>query len=153
MLIVRSKETSHCSISQPLPEIHKKLTSLTTQKKIMKKTIEKYKKFIWMWSIINLLALFVNSFNIEGDLTNKHELFFLFTNSYGDSGFWPLVKFVEFHDQFSTYGTHDNDYTSFNGIFYQYDISEFLFYIGIIIAFLIYKAYIEKPSAVKITKS
>ena len=130
----------------------------------MKKAIEKYKKFIFLYVLINLFALIVNAFNIDShsyfgstpfnhDRQDVTEIYYLTKyNSqiiYGHdySQVWPFVSFI------NEGRVLDYNYTdiTFNGIFYQYDISEFLLYIGILIAFLVYKAYIEKSPVIKKT--
>jgi len=122
----------------------------------MKKTIEKYKKLIFIWGGINCFALLVNTAGINFEFSNRHTLVNIFYNSWKSlpEGVWPFVKFVEDHDGNSNIITTGNlgtyGYTEFNGIFYQYDISEFLLYMGILVAFLVYKAYITTPIQIKV---
>jgi hypothetical protein len=118
----------------------------------MEKVIETYKKFIFIYIVINCFALFVNIFGIEGSVNSDHDPYNamkinIFTSKWHTSyknGFWPFISFVEDVDLFRSYGTHEYDYTKFNGIFYQYDISEFICYILILIGCLVYKVYIKK---------
>lgn len=135
----------------------------------MKTVIEKYKKFIWIWLIVHSFALFVNLFSLDmnfqfedsqtetalKDKIGKDEKFhftvYFFTNkNNSNSQFWPFVTYIG--DDGPHYisvwdGTKSNRYADgyFNGIFHNYDISEFLFYLALIVIFLSYKAYIVKP--------
>ena len=120
----------------------------------MKKVIERYKKFIFIYVLVNLFALGINAIRLDARSSIGNTEFFYFSNQWGSSGntnhFWPFVNFVEFHDNFKLYANHDNDYTSFNGIFYHYDISEFIFYIILLVTFLLYKSYIQNQKVIPI---
>jgi len=84
------------------------------------------------WYCFHGLGLFVNSFNILGNV--KSEKFssddtFIHVNlltykKYAYNEFWPFVSFVS-DESISDMGKH---HKYFNGIFYDYDISEFIFY-------------------------
>jgi len=115
----------------------------------MKEVINEYRKLIWIWTIVCTTGLLIRILKLTGDINVPHVKLFTTLGGYysdqNDKGFWPLVKFIKHHDTSSTYGHHGNDYTSFNGIFYGFDISEFIVYMLILIGFLIYKAYIAKP--------
>jgi len=117
----------------------------------MKSIIEKYKTLIFVFVAVNLFALLVNVFDISISLGNGSHLFT--DTKTRDNGLWPFVPYVEDVDFYHTYGTHAHDYTEFHGIFYGYDISEFLLYIGLLVAFLIYKAYIVKPKPAPVTRN
>lgn len=95
--------------------------------------------------LINLVALFVNIFQIEGDIspkdiiTDKYEKYagvYLFSNSYVEhksdkpsSHFWPFVKFYKSKTLYNPYNNSKSVFSTFNGIFYKYDISEFIAYV------------------------
>lgn len=106
----------------------------------MKEVIEKYKKFVFVYTLINLFALLVNLFNIKGNFVNG----FILTSRSFNRGTWPFVSYIDTYYKGSSSGP-----TYFTGIFYQYDISEFLLYMGILLSFLIYKAYIIVPQIKK----
>lgn len=74
---------------------------------------------------------------------NNISYYFTHTITNEPNKLWPFVDY--------TYFKGVNKYlvlTGFNGIFYQYDITDFLFYMGLILLFLFYKAYIA-PQALK----
>lgn len=102
--------------------------------------------------LINVLALFVNIFEIKGDVspynivTDKYERYsgvYLFSNSYVEHKsdkpshhFWPFVKFYESETLYNPYNSSKSVFSKFNGIFYKYDISEFIAYIFSILLIL-----------------
>jgi hypothetical protein len=118
----------------------------------MKKIIEKYKKFIFIYVLVNLFALGINLVDLDFRSSSNRFDFYYLTNyerlSDNLDHFWPFVKFAEFHDTFNNWGNHNHDYTNFNGIFYHYDISEFIFYIVLLFAVLFYKSYIHEKKIV-----
>ena len=126
----------------------------------MRKVISQYKKLIFFFTLINLFALATVPLGMNGRLSGSMYNITLFNNSHSDdqgSEFWPLVKFVEHVDTFKYYGTHENDYTAFNGIFYGYGIEEFVLYMSILIVFLLYRGLISKdevmvPHSVRVKK-
>ena len=112
----------------------------------MKDIVIRYKKLIYIWIAVNLLALMINSFNIYGEVGNNY---LLSHPGYGSEGFWPFVKIIEQYNGFERYGHHNNDNTYLNGLFYRYDITEFMFYMVLLIAFLSYKAFMVKEHPTK----
>lgn len=108
----------------------------------MKTVIEKYKKFTFIYVIINCFAFLVNITNVKSYFTTGKSIFYYFTVVDNKVGLYPFVSFLEFPEP----GYYD---TYFRGIFYQYGVAEFLLYMGILIGFLVYKAYIATPVKVK----
>ena len=99
--------------------------------------LKQRRNLIVIWSLVNLFALFVNKFNIDVCIYPNNDTVYLFTNepkSYENS-FWPFVHYVE---KSGFTGTFDFIVISrtFNGIFFNYDISEFIFYISLIFVIL-----------------
>lgn len=86
------------------------------------------------WNTINASALFVNYFKIkgsihinQGDINEKSDLINIFTtnaDSYVQRDFWPFVEFIN-EKEYDYYGLKNQ---LFNGIFYNYDLSEFIAY-------------------------
>ncbi|MBC7721527.1 MAG: hypothetical protein H7068_05840 [Pedobacter sp.] len=117
----------------------------------MKEVIKKYRLLIFIWGSINLFALFVNVFNVHPEFVTKTEAwdkvyhYYYFTRQ-------PVAEEYIDKDEFYpsvTFNSHrylaNTDIYYFNGLFFHYDISEFLFYIGLLFMFLVYKSYISKP--------
>ena len=118
----------------------------------MKKVIERYKKFIFIYVLINLFALGINIIDLD-IRSSTHDLeFYYLTNNDNLSNnvqhFWPFVNFIYRKNHFYNWANHNNDYTTFNGIFFSYDISEFIFYIAILFVFLFYRSYIQDKKAI-----
>lgn len=101
------------------------------------------KKFLIYYFLFHSFALFVNVFLIEGKISEYTNL--LTRENFSISGdtetkhFWPIVKYVDSFYDGSSY---------FNGIFYHYDISEFLGY-SVLIFVALYFYYENKPSSFK----
>ncbi len=112
----------------------------------MKKVLFKYRKVIYIWVAVNLLALMINAFEIYGEVSPSNYL--LSSPGRGSSGFWPFVKIVEQYDGFERYADHNHDGTYVNGLFYRYDFTEFLLYMGFLTMFLTYKAFMVKEHRV-----
>ena len=116
---------------------------------IFSEYLKSKRTLLLIWFIFHGFALFVNVFKIEMDFSKNrvesegrvtYSYFkFLSTTPGGydhdklSSHFWPIVKFYEYDKQ--TYEEQRYPYkrtemviTSFNGIFYQYDFSEFIAY-------------------------
>lgn len=131
----------------------------------MKGVIERYKMFIFIYTLINCFALMVNVFNIDTStsytkltqtsyypsLIEIHKSYILTHHVSNESNkFWPFINFT-----YSDFRVTNKDYRGipveatshegFSGIFYEYDVSEFVLYIGVLISFLIFKAYIITP--------
>ena len=106
----------------------------------MKNVIEKYKKGIFVYVLLNCFALVVNLFQINIHTEQGSNTTYYFTHRILDDSnkLWPLVNF-------NYESTEGYKISGFNGIFYQYDWSEFLLYIGLLVVFLVYKAYIVTP--------
>ena len=113
----------------------------------MKEIVIRYKKLIYIWTAVNLFALMLNVFEIYGKVSNSISLFCY--PGYGSEGFWPFVKIIKTSDGYSRYGDNDHNFTSLKGLFYQYDITEFMFYMVVLIAFLSYKAFMVKEHPTK----
>jgi len=101
------------------------------------------KRFLIVWVIFHFLALFVNIADVRG-LTNPSlpengktgYQICLFTQ-YGHDGFWPFVQFYkENYEQL--YATSYGKIVYFNGLFYSYDLSAFVFYmlVGLGVVFI-----------------
>lgn len=107
----------------------------------MKKVIEKYKKFIFIYSLINCFALVVGLFNLDPSFNVGTEIIHLLGGGSNSSDhLWPFVPFY-----YTISEGYLSGYGVFKGIFYQYGVAEFLLYMGILLFSLIYKAYIAKP--------
>lgn len=105
--------------------------------------VNRYKKLIFIWTAVNLFALMVNAFDIYGEFSSDLRLFC--RPARGGEGFWPFVKIVEHIDKSEYYYDHDHDYYALNGLFYKYDLSEFIFYLVVLGGILTYIAFIKKP--------
>lgn len=103
------------------------------------------RNLLLIWFLFHGFALFVNVFKIEYDLNKVNppwviEKKFLFTNTEYNSEqktFWPFVMYKPgpyyFTDEERANLSDRQDFykwkiDKFNGIFFQYDISEFIFY-------------------------
>lgn len=97
--------------------------------------VEKYKKGIFVYVLINCFALVVNLFNVYVfTSSNPSYTFHYFTryNFFDKNGLWPFVNFT-----YQTNKGYSSESNGFNGIFYQYHWREFILYIGLLVAFLI----------------
>lgn len=116
----------------------------------MKKTISDYRNFLFMCLLINLFALIINLFGIEGKIDSYNENY-LFTHD-SESNLshinqvWPSLEY-------ETINLNGNDHVRFNGIFYRYDISEFILYMTLLFLWVLFKTYIAKPYINKPTKA
>lgn len=106
------------------------------------------------WFIIHSFALFVNFFSIEGDIssesnrsnykdytttnlfTTEHKI--NYSNKKPSSQFWPFVKFYDSDVSYNPYMNRKEDFSKFRGIFYQYDISEFIAYTALLFLILFF---------------
>jgi len=98
------------------------------------------KRFLIFYFMFHSTALFINLFNIEGSINDNTNL--LTTEPFrmkASEHFWPVVDYT------ADYGRGD---TYFHGVFYNYDISEFLAY-GILIFVALYFYYENKPKSFK----
>lgn len=88
------------------------------------------KNLLIIWFTIHFFALFVNSFKvyvsfyIDRELFKPDYYFYLFTSEPyflypPSSSFWPFSHYLNIPGR---------GYDTFNGIFYGYDISEFIIY-------------------------
>jgi hypothetical protein len=87
------------------------------------KLTPKILQLILIWIGINSLAL----------ITSYSEIAFFSNDSPRSDEFWPFVKIFEFHDRPSMWGIIDprpEASWEFHGIFYRYDWTEFLVYVG-----------------------
>lgn len=99
-------------------------------------------KFLVIWFIIHGLALFVNIFNIDGEIYSKAnkplfgatrstvfkiKLFTDHKNTYNDD-FWPFVDFF-----------YEKNWKGFKGLFYNYGIPEFIAYTALIFIFCYFR--------------
>jgi hypothetical protein len=136
----RSRQTENQQYDRKIPQ---DIPSLRTP--AFTDYIKSKKNLLIIWFLFHGFALFVNVCDIGGDITsqsNPHYISgllvydytgytYLFTNSLTSSAkaghFWPFVKF---YDKYYGHYQNGDEYpvTMFNGIFYQYDISEFLAY-------------------------
>ena len=112
---------------------------------------KKVKRFLVIWYSFNLLALFVNIASVDWkydshrisknsyrspDCNSPAKIIYFFTNcSSGEfknntSSFWPFASFTESRQYYGEgiFKGLDNCYKYFNGVFYKYDFTEFLFY-------------------------
>jgi hypothetical protein len=100
------------------------------------------KRFLTIWTIFHVFALFVNLAKIEGnfsgdkDYTDGH-VNLLTSGTYLDK-FWPLTPFYEVEKEKPAYfndlaesGREPKEWTYFYGIFNSYGITEFIFYMAI----------------------
>lgn len=125
----------------------------------------KHKNLLIFWFLFHGFALFVNVFNIEYDLNSMNppgviEKKFVFTNSEYKSErktFWPFVMYKPgpyyFTDEERNMLRDRPDFSQwridkFNGIFFQYDISEFIFY-SILIFLILYLVWETKRKSNK----
>ena len=107
--------------------------------------LKRKRNFLIFWFLFHGFALFVNVFHIEYDLVSSYppdviEKKFVFTNGEYQSEretFWPFVMYKPgpyyFTDKERDMLKDRSDFSDwridkFNGIFFQYDISEFIFY-------------------------
>ena len=107
------------------------------------------------WFLFHTFALFVNYFQIEGLYSIRRyaehvesgddDNYYIFTKAedFKDSKqkFWPFVKFiVNKNEVYKQYGWQSKyNPIDFNGIFYEYDISEFIAYSLLVILVLYLK--------------
>ena len=106
----------------------------------MKEVIIKYKKLIFIWTAICLLALFINIFRVECQVTSNVSLL---SDGHGDRGkIWPFVDIMGYNTWYPY--NKEEHYFYCNGIFDQFYIQSFILYMGILIAFLTYKGLIAK---------
>ncbi len=99
------------------------------------KYISERKNLLIIWFSFHFLALFVNIFMIQGVFSEYFNLLCRYPD-YKDnaaSHFYPFVKIIEISDI-------SGRKTYFNGIFYLYDISEFIAY-SFLIFLILYIAY------------
>jgi hypothetical protein len=114
---------------------------------------KKFRRFLVIWIVFHSIALLSNiiipeyhtetfSYKDDNDYRNTYKnVIYYLTNSSSkhkekEKSFWPLVKFNENTVEFSQNKQRDyngvlgyeNSYNQFNGIFYQYDYAEFIFY-------------------------
>ncbi len=128
--------------------------------------LKRNKNFLIIWFLFHGFALFVNFFGIKGDVGNTKKYISnrtayeiindinLFTNSSylnknSTSSFYPFVQFYEHFKTPIDYSTsgyegsnadyYEKEFTTFNGIFYKYDISEFIFYFILILVFFYFR--------------
>ena len=90
------------------------------------------KRFFIVWVGANLFALITSYAAIP-----------LFSVSKPDSSkFWPFVNFVDFSNYYIPHpdGTVTSPGIMFYGIFYNYDWSEFLIYVGFVFVILIFRS-------------
>lgn len=141
----------------PLPKKEEKVSKtevsgelkVKTEKK-PNETFEKIKpshnalRIFLIWSGIHLFAL----------VTSYSEIDFFSEGSPRTDKFWPFVKIFKYHDRPNmwAYGTkRPEGYWDYNGIFYRYDWSEFLVYVGgALLIFIISRLSskkVEKPVA------
>lgn len=120
-------------------------------------------RFIIIWSSIHAFALFVNLFGIEGDISSRSDSigrkdytsFYLFTkerdqfsyDSKPSENFWPFVQFYKSNISYNPYAQRKEDFSSFKGIFYEYDISEFIAYSLLLLLVLYFFWTAKKPSS------
>ncbi len=113
--------------------------------------------FLVSWFVFHGFALFVNIFEIDPKYWYHppyidDETHFLQNGGGEGSDFWPFVKFSESN----TSGSLINGVIvpnvvkvhTFNGIFYRYDLSEFIAY-SILIFIALYFRYISKKNLSK----
>jgi hypothetical protein len=95
-------------------------------------TVKRY-RWVIAWCIFHLSALFLSYSEIK---------IFNDTGEPKTEKFWPFVKFT-----FPYFIPDDNaTYVKFNGIFTQYDWTEFSFYVGIVLFFIILMHVYRKSS-------
>ena len=113
----------------------------------MKEIVYKYKKLIGIWVVVHATILTINLFDIRGG----HWPNTLLTdyNKYPSTILWPFVKFAETHITENPYGVPLEKREVFHGIFYGYDFTEFLLYIGLLVVFLTYKVVMVKEQPTK----
>lgn len=106
-------------------------------------------KAFFTWQGFHLAALFFTSFRINFQFRPTHKLRFnLFdastinheSLSKRQSEFYPFVTLYEKDTSYNPYDVNPG-MQDFNGIFYYYDYSEFLFYtvLGLIVYYLMFK--------------
>jgi hypothetical protein len=97
--------------------------------------LSELKKHRWLagWIVFHSIALM---------LSLKEVKLFNATGEPKPEKFWPLVKFT--NPFFDT--TYNRTFVLFNGMFTQYDWTEFSFYIGIAIFFVILRIVYKKSS-------
>lgn len=122
-------------------------------------------KTIVIIMIINVFAFFVNLFKIDGKIDMfefvdyseagfaKHQdkifiNFFTKTDFVPENGFWPFANTFEKSRRLISNGIDDipTDYYIFRGVFYNYDISEFIAYTILLFVVLYFKY--EKKSKI-----
>jgi hypothetical protein len=98
------------------------------------------KRFLIIWILLHSFALFINKADIEGlvnpTLSENGQTGYqihLFTNTWYHDGFWPFVGFIKTEYMASGADYAGNSQTGnvvyFNGLFYCYNLSAFVFYI------------------------
>jgi len=94
------------------------------------------RRFLMLWIAFHLIALTVNIVPIKGEhVSSNHRLYYILTEADNPDEFWPFVRYVvpgAIYTKYGgmttqTYATGQTD--NFNGIFNDYDISEFLVYV------------------------
>lgn len=132
------KNEEKTSSPPPLPKIPPPLPISSEHKTLNRPNKSKTRVFLVVWTAINLFALVMSYagvafFNVESHPETQK--------------FWPFVDFTETYftrpdDAPTTPGSfyRATENTNFNGIFYQYDWSEFAVYVGAVwIMFLLAK--------------
>lgn len=106
---------------------------------------------LFIWEAILLIGLFFTTFRINFEFGSYYKLkvHLIDASASGiddglskrQSNFWPFVKFYKKDSAFDPWKNKYNPLRSFNGVFYYFDFSEFLFYtaIGLLIYYLSFK--------------
>ncbi len=131
--------------------------------------VKSKQSFLIFYFLLHGFALFVNIFDIEGDMSkplaatvkgelNDYTKFHLFTTTSNFSGndkdkkpssqFWPIVPFRKSNRSYNPDNNTRFDFSKFNGIFFQYDASEFLAY-SFLILLVLYLRWSSKQQAKK----
>lgn len=107
----------------------------------MKKLIlsKAQKRFLLIWVVFHLFGLTANLVPIKGEIgEDRGAVSYIFTPADESNRFWPFVSFVEPY----AHGFTGEKTYHFMGIFYEYDISEFLVYVlGAIVIILVPKLW------------
>lgn len=95
-----------------------------------------------LWFAVHGFGLFVNFFGIEGKVNSRgHTSTRIFTTTQrgSSSHFWPFVGIYKSNVSYNPFSNKTEDFSAFKGLFYRYDISEFIAYTMLILGILYFK--------------
>jgi Ca2+/Na+ antiporter len=113
--------------------------------------LKQKEKFLVIYFLVIGFALFVNLIGVTNDSYEENRNFFTTKSTESQkkesSEFWPFVKFFEKGGYWNPYTKEGEKWSYFNGIFYQFGISEFLAYgiLAFVTFYFLWKNRVVKP--------